>query len=273
MKASLSALIITKNNEETVGKTIESVRNFDEIVVVDSNSTDKTRDIVYKVLKVHKVYKVVTKEFDDIGKQRSYGMKYVSGDWVLILDSDEVVSERLAKEIKSVIRSQKLNNSAYEIPYQNYFLGRQINHGGENYKMVRLFRKAELEIKPSILHNKLFVKKGKIGKLKGKIIHHSYRSLGQVYSKFTDYSFRMAKIKVKNGEKSSFKKIFLYPIHMFWARFIKDKGYEDGLFRIPLDLGFAYMEFLTYLILFLMSLRGAKRRSNLKKEIASLRSQ
>ncbi|PIZ67364.1 hypothetical protein COY12_02075 [Candidatus Roizmanbacteria bacterium CG_4_10_14_0_2_um_filter_33_96] len=63
----------------------------------------------------------------------------------------------------------------------------------------------------------------------------------------------MAKEKYLSGEKSSFKKVFIYPIHMFWARFITDKGYEDGLFRIPLDLGFAYMEFVTYFMLAIMS--------------------
>ena len=67
-----------------------------------------------------------------------------------------------------------------------------------------------------------------------------------MYKKFTAYAFWEAKDKFKSGERSSLKKLILYPVHMFWARFIKDKGYKDGYFRIPLDLGFAYMEFLTY---------------------------
>lgn len=262
MKARISVLLITNNNEETIGKTIESVKEFDEIVVIDSFSTDKTlekiQNLKSQITNKSKI-KIYKKYFDDIGKQRNYGLKFCSTDWVLILDSDEIVSEKLAKEIKSVIRNQRSPNSAYKIPYQNYFLGRQVNHGGENYKMVRLFKKDALEIKPSILHNKLIVKQGKTGKLRGKIIHHSYRSLWQVLVKFTDYSFRMAKIKVSHRERPTLKKIFLYPIHMFWARFVEDKGYKDGLFRLPLDIGFAYMEFLTYLLLFIMSLRRVKR--------------
>ncbi len=249
MKASLSVLVISKNNEDTIKNTLESVKNLGEIIVVDSNSKDKTLEIVHKVLE-SKVYKVLVKEFDDIGKQRSYGLKHLSGDWVLILDSDEVVSDKLKKEILKLVQDDKQEFAAYEIPYQNYFLGKPLNYGGENYKMVRLFQRDSLEIKPSIVHNKLFVKKGRIGKLKCKILHYSYRSFGQVYRKFTDYAVKIAKIKASKKEKSSLKKIFLYPVHMFWARFIKDGGYKDGLFRIPLDLGFVYMEFLTYLLLF-----------------------
>jgi len=248
MKARLSVLIITKNNEDTIGKTLESVKGFDEIVVVDSCSKDKTREIVHKVLK-SKVYKVLSKEFDDIGKQRAYGLKYVIGDWVLILDSDEIVSEELKKEIVKLLNGYIVEKTAYEIPFQNYFIGRQIKYGGENYKMVRLFRKDALEIKPSVIHNKLITRFGKIGRLKNKIHHYSYRSILQVYKKFTYYAIKTAKIKNKEGEKSSLKKIFLYPVHMFWARFVKDKGYKDGMFRIPLDLGFGYMEFLTYFLL------------------------
>ena len=246
MKSKISTLIITKNNEETIEKTLLSLKNLsNEIIVVDSVSTDKTVEILKKNRAT-----VIVKEFNNIGRQRMYGMKYVTGDLVLILDSDEMVSEKLKKEIKKVYRqARKSNLVAYEIPFQNHFLGRPVKYGGENYKMLRLFRKEALEIKPLELHNYFVIKRGETGKLKGKIFHYSYRSLSQVYRKFTDYAIRDARIRAQKGEKSSLKKIFLYPIHMFWARFIEDKGYKDGLFRIPLDLGFAYMEFLTYIIL------------------------
>src|SRR3990167_5839805 len=246
MKSKISTLIITKNNEETIEKTLLSLKNLsNEIIVVDSVSTDKTVEI----LKKNRATAIV-KEFNNIGRQRMYGMKYVTGDLVLILDSDEMVSENLKREIKKVSRqARKSNLVAYEIPFQNHFLGRPVKYGGENYKMLRLFRKKALEIRPLELHNYFVVKKGKTSKLKGEILHYSYRSIGQIYRKFTDYAKRDARIRAQKGEKSSLKKIFLYPIHMFWARFIEDKGYKDGLFRIPLDLGFAYMEFLTYIIL------------------------
>lgn len=241
--------MITKNAAETLGKSLASVKKIaSEIIIVDSKSTDRTVEIAKNYLA-----KVYVKEFSDIGKQRMFGLSKASGKWVLILDCDEIVSRNLMKEIKSKIENKRIKINGYYISYQNFFLNKPLQYGGEDYKMLRLFRRMKLSIKPSLVHNRIEVKDQKIGYLKGKIFHHSYRSFLQTFGKFTDYGNRMAKEKYLAGERSSLKKIFLYPPHLFWARFIKDKGYEDGLFRIPLDLGFAYMEFVTYFKLFFMS--------------------
>ncbi|MEK7495714.1 MAG: glycosyltransferase family 2 protein [Patescibacteria group bacterium] len=249
MSTKLSVLMITKNAAETLEKSLASVKKIaDEIIIVDSKSTDRTVEIAKKYLA-----KVYVKEFTDIGKQRMFGLSKATGKWVLILDCDEIVSEKLMKEIKSKIENKNIKINSYYIPYLNFYLNKPLQFGGEDYKMLRLFRRIKLHMEPSLVHNKMEVKDEKIGYLKGKIFHHSYRSILQMFAKFTDYGVRMAKEKYLAGEKSSFKKIFIYPIHMFWARFFKDKGYEDGLFRIPLDLGFAYMEFVTYFMLATMS--------------------
>ena len=241
--------MITKNAAETLEKSLASIKKIaDEIIIIDSKSTDRTVEIAKNYLA-----KVYVKEFSDIGKQRIFGLSKATGKWVLILDSDEIVSEKLMKEIKLKIENCKLKINAYYISYQNFFLNKPLQYGGEDYKMLRLFRRVKLFIKPSLVHNRIEVKDQKTGYLKGKIFHHSYRSFPQMFRKFTDYGIRMAKEKFLRKEKSSFKKVFFYPAHMFYSRFIKDKGFEDGLFRIPLDLGFAYMEFITYITLFLMS--------------------
>ena len=248
-KKLLSVLMITKNADEVLEKSLASIKKIaDEIIIVDSKSTDRTVEISKNYLA-----KVYVKEFSDIGKQRIFGLSKATSKWVLILDSDEIVSERLMKEIKLKIENTRIKINGYYIPYQNFFLNKPLQFGGEDYKMLRLFRRIKLYIEPSLVHNKINLKDKKIGYLKGKIFHHSYRSYFQMINKFTDYGIRMGKEKYLNREKSSFKKIFLYPIHMFWARFIKDKGYKDGLFRIPLDLGFAYMEVVMYFLLFFYS--------------------
>jgi hypothetical protein len=169
------------------------------------------------------------------------------GEWVLMLDSDEVVSAELLQEINDVITHNSVVNG-YLIPYQNHFLGKPLHNGGEDYKILRLFRREAAVIDPALLHEKVTVH-GKTEELKGKIFHYSYRSLRQVFGKFTAYGVRDAKQRVERGERTSLKKIFMYPAHMFWARYVEDKGYKDGLFRIPLDIGFAYMEFLSYFLM------------------------
>ncbi|MDO8741736.1 MAG: glycosyltransferase family 2 protein [Candidatus Roizmanbacteria bacterium] len=248
-KGLLSVLMITKNAAETLSKSLASVKKIaDEIIIVDSESTDRTVEIAKNYLA-----KVYIKEFSDIGKQRIFGLSKASSKWILILDCDEIVSKNLMKEIKSKIENKRIKISGYYIPYQNFFLNKPLQYGGEGYKMLRLFRRVKLSIKPSLVHNRIEVKDHRVGYLKGKIFHHSYRSIFQMFKKFTDYGIRTAKEKYLAGEKSSLKKVFLYPPHLFWSRFITDKGHEDGLFRIPLDLGFAYMEFMTYFTLFIMS--------------------
>ncbi len=240
----LSVLIISKNSASVIEKTLLSVKNLvGKIIIIDNYSTDQTRQIAKK----YQTEIFLHKE-ENLGKQKAYGLKKVKTPWILILDTDEVVSTKLAKEIKQIL-AKNVSSAGFYIPYQNHLFGRPLKYGGENYQMLRLFRKNAALIEKLPLHEKVIIKKGKVGRLKNKIYHYSYRSLWQIFVKFTDYAIRDYRLKCENREKSSFAKIILYPLHMFYARFIKDKGYKDGLFRIPLDLGFAYMEFLTYLLL------------------------
>lgn len=241
----LTVLMITKDPDPIIERSINSVKRLaGEIVIIDDFSKKGSLDLILRYNP-----KVFFHKESNLGKQKAWGLKKCKSEWVLSLDSDEIVSPELATEIKNAIKQAHSDISGFIIPFQNHFLNRAINHGGEDYRMLRLFRKKDGYIKSSLVHERFELKSGKIKYLKNKILHYSYRSISQVYTKFTDYAKREAVIKFKNNEKSSLKKIILYPVHMFYARFIKDKGYKDGLFRIPLDLGFAYMEFLTYLLL------------------------
>lgn len=244
MKVKLSVVMITKNAGELIAQTLESVRKLaDEVIVVDDYSTDKTLQVTGK-------YKAILylRHEEDYGKQRSYAIARARGRWILIIDSDEIVTDSLRREIKAVIRQEtkKPKHSGFFIGFQNHFLGHPLHHGGENYKMLRLFRKKYGVMHPALVHEGVRIKRGEIATLKHKIMHYSYRSIGQMYSKFTRYAIREARQKLQKGESTGLRKIFLYPPHMLYARFIKDRGYKDGFFRLPLDLGFAYMELLTY---------------------------
>ncbi|OGK17353.1 hypothetical protein A2774_04100 [Candidatus Roizmanbacteria bacterium RIFCSPHIGHO2_01_FULL_39_12c] len=255
-KIELSLLMITKNSDELLAKSLRSVEGMvDEIVIVDNYSTDRTGEIAGKY-----GAKIYPRRSENLGGQKAYGLHKVKGDWVLNLDADEIVSYKLKRDIISLFRGRPTLKShtyqgrvkgmtGYYIPFQNHFLGRTLNYGGENYKMLRLFKKDAVKIDPVLLHERFELKRGSAGRLGGKIYHYSYRSLRQMFGKFTDYAIREFKQKSRKGEKGGLKKILLYPPHMFLARFVKDKGYRDGLIRIPLDIGFAYMEYLTYFLL------------------------
>jgi glycosyltransferase involved in cell wall biosynthesis len=241
---SLSVLIITRNASDLLEDALESIKTLSKnITLVNNGSTDNT-------LEIARDYGATIYSYNDpdLGKQRAFALSKIKTEWVLCLDSDERATPELCKEIFETISSRSKHNGYY-IYFQTHFLGKPLYYGGENYKKLWLFKKDCVTIDPSYVHEKFILTKGKAGILKNKMLHYSYRSIFQMFIKFHNYAKREALQKYNDGEKSSLKKIFLYPPHMFWARFIKDKGYKDGLFRIPLDIGFAYMEFMTYLLL------------------------
>ena len=240
----LSCYFIVKNEEGTLEKALRSVIGLaDEIIVVDDGSTDSTVNIAKKA-----GARVLSFINPSEGEKRKFAVEHCKGDWILCLDADEIVTPELATEIKKTL--PKTHMDGFLIPYQNHFLEHPLRYGGENYSFLRLFRKAAGKLENTPIHAFHSVESDKTGTLKGEILHYSYRSLWQLYSKFTDYAFREAHKKKSNGEKTSLKKITLYPAHMFWARFIKDQGYKDGIIRLPLDMAFGYMEWLTYMIMF-----------------------
>lgn len=237
--------MITKNAAGVIKKSLESVKELaDEIIIVDNYSKDETLNIAKKYSA-----KIYLNQEKDFGKQKAFGLNKTVNEWILVLDSDEIVSKELRKEIKELLSPKNIQYDGFYIKYQNHFLGKKIYFGGESYKKLRLFRKLKAVIKPALVHEEFYLKSKNISTLNHKILHHSYRSIPQVYKKFTVYAFKEAKKKIVRDDKTNLEKIFLYPPHMFWSRYIKEKGYKDGIFRIPLDLGFAYMEFLSYLLM------------------------
>lgn len=240
----LGVCYITKNPNKLLFESINSVYPWvDEIIVIDDFSTN---GIINGVVNKFGC-KLYLHKYLGEGKQRNFGLSRLTSKWVLILDADEIVTPKLAKEIFKTIQISKA--SGFYIPMQNYFVNKPIYHGGEDYSKLILLKRSQACATNNEIHSKYFVHDNKLDKLKNKINHFSYPSLLTMFIKFTSYAFRQAKEKVTLGEKTSIKKILLYAPHMFWARFISSRGYIDGFFRIPLDIGHAYMEFLTYLLM------------------------
>lgn len=241
MNHRLSVIMVTLNAEDLLHRSLMSVLSIaDEIIVIDSGSTDSTLTI----LKDFRVKLIRTKK-NHLGRNKARALALATGDLVLSLDSDEIVSALLVRAIELIKRRKNIADG-YIIPFRNHYLGKRLRYGGENYSMIRLGKRKKVRIKQVSVHESVEVNSKNIVRLKSPILHYSYRSVSQMFDKFTSYAVSEAQEKSKVGERSSLKKIILYPMHMFWARFIKDKGYKDGFFRVPLDLGFAHMEFLTY---------------------------
>lgn len=239
----IALIVIMKDAEETLERTLQSTKDLiDDYVIIDNGSSDKSREIASRYTK--KIY-INSSNSEEV--LRKFSLEKVQYNWVLVLDSDEVLTPDLVEEIKKVVKDSKY--SGYYIPQQKFIFQTPINYGGENYSLLRLFMKDKVYITTGLIHAHYEISNAKISELKNKLLHYSYRSISQLFTKFTRYAQIDAIIKYNKGERSSIKKIITYPLHMFYVRYIKEEGYKDPFIRIILDLAFAYMEFMTYFLL------------------------
>ena len=177
----LSIIIITKNESQNIADCINSANFADEIIVLDSKSSDDTVSISKKL-----GAKVFIRSWRGYGAQKNLAIKFCRGDWVLSLDADERISKSLKMEIQTVLKDPKF--SAYAIQRRSYFLSKIIKFSGwRSDKVLRLFIKGKAMYSNDRVHERLLYKE-KIGFLKGHIIHHSYRNLDSVLNKINLYS-------------------------------------------------------------------------------------
>ena len=134
------------------------------------------------------------------------------------------------------------------IPYRNYFLGHGMKASYLKYSKTRFFKKDFVFVTSVPIHEEVY-SKFKKGYLKGNILHYSFRSVGQTLRKFTYYASVEAPLLFRKGERTNLKKLTLYPLHMFWSLFIKEKGYRDGIWGFGLAMCFMYYEFAKYIML------------------------
>ncbi|MDI6736609.1 MAG: glycosyltransferase family 2 protein [bacterium] len=218
----ISVIIITYNEEENIKECLESVKWADEIIVVDSFSSDKT-------VQIGKEYtdKVIQKEFSGDGPQRQVALNLATKDWILNLDADERVSKELKEEILSKINNHRLTASAYYIPYKFYWLGKPLRFGRFGVeKHVRFFRRDKGRYSTHIVHSKVEVE-GKIGHFKNHIFHFSYKDIEDYFTRLNQYTTLSAVKKFNEGKKAHFDQFF--PPVDFCIRYFLKLGFLDGM--------------------------------------------
>jgi len=235
-----TVLIITKNAGKTLERTLKSVAGLAcNVYIVDDYSTDTTQIVARE----HGC-RVITHSMSSFGGQRAFALSQVTSEWTLVLDSDEVLTSDNRKEILFSVQRKEYNG--YYLSFRNHLFGKKLLHGELHKKMV-LFRTKQATILEKEVHERYNVK-GEIGGLPSEVAHYSYRSVLQIIQKFFTYSVLQAKQYRKEKVSINARKLFLNPLHMFFARYIKDQGYKDGWARIFLDYQFAHMEFLSYFL-------------------------
>lgn len=215
----ISAIIIAGNEEKNIADCLESVRWADEIVVVNSESTDRTVEIAKRYTD-----KVFIRRWEGYAAQKAFSLEKASNEWVLSLDADERISPELLDEIKALDFSRA---DGFYIPRRNYFLNKVIRSCGwsPDYQL-RLFRKSKTKMTDRQVHEG-FTVDGKRSRLKGELIHYTHTSIAATLRKINEYSTLEAEEKSARIHVTGIK-IFFKPLWAFFQHFIIRKGFTDG---------------------------------------------
>ena len=228
----LSVVLATFNEEENLGRCLDSVKDVaSEIVIVDGTSKDRTVEIAKEY--GAKVTVTSNPPIFHINKQKA--IDKATGDWILQLDADEVVSKGLQEEIREILDKNGVENG-YWIPRKNYYLGRFLMKGGQypDYT-VRLYRRGKGKLPQKDVHEQAVIE-GKIGYLKHALLHYPYKSFSVYFEKWMRYNHLLAsQIEAQVKGKNFFVKIFygfgyilLKPVHWMLTAYIRHKGFYDS---------------------------------------------
>lgn len=218
----LSAVIITLNEAPRIQKCLESVSFCDEIIVVDSGSTDGTQSICTKLGAT-----VVEQRWLGYGQQKDFAVQQAHNDWVLCLDADETVNEELAISIQNFMKAPSAK--ACNMARCNRFMGRWLRFG-EGYPDIslRLFHRNYAGWSHDPVHEKVACRT-EVHRLAGDILHCSEESIGQYLAKQNRYTDLQAELLQQHGKKISAGKLILSPLIRFVKFYLFKQGFRDGI--------------------------------------------
>jgi glycosyltransferase involved in cell wall biosynthesis len=235
----ISAVIITLNEEANIQACLESVAWAGQIVVVDAESTDRTREIALEYTPdVH------TRKWEGYAGAKAYAISRATSEWVLSLDADERATPDLKREIQSLPAEPGVEG--YMVPIKPYFLGRWIRHCGwyPGYKL-RLFRKAAAVMTPRKVHEGIRVE-GPTGKLAGQLLHYAYPTVRSYFDKFSRYTDLAALELHERGKRAGVLDIALRPVFSFLKMYFVKMGMLDGIQGLVLCVFSSFYVFVKY---------------------------
>ena len=218
----ITALIPCYNEEDCLAHALESVRWADEILVVDSFSTDRS-------LEIAKTYgaRIIQREYGYSASQKNWAIPQAKYDWILLLDADEVLQESAEQEIRGILEN-KASKAAYWLYRDNYYMDKKISWGTwRGDKVIRLFEKNQCRYEDKRVHAEI-ITDGEIGFLKSKIDHYTYKGLSHQLIKIDRYSTWKAKDGLEKGKSSSAVMMILKPLFSFTKSYFIKLGFLDG---------------------------------------------
>lgn len=242
----ISAVIITFNEEENIASCIESIEEVcDEIVVVDSLSTDKTIEIAEK----HPKVKVYSQKWLGYVDQKNYANSLTTFNTIFSIDADELLSKQLKESILKLKELDENLFKVYEVSRLTNYCGSWIKHcGWYPDKKIRIFNKQSVKWQGELVHETLFLPENtQIITLKGDLLHYSYKSSTDHIERMNKYSTLTAKEAFNRGKKSSCFDIWFRPKWRFFRDYIIKRGFLDGYAGYQVCKMSAYITFSKYI--------------------------
>jgi glycosyltransferase involved in cell wall biosynthesis len=222
--ATLSVVTIALNEERNIEACLASVHWADELLVVDSGSTDRTVELARKYTD-----RVITVPWQGYGATKNQALGLVRGDWVLWLDADERVTPELARDIQAVLQAGETPVAAYAMARRAYFLGRWIRHSGwYPARVTRLFRRSAGRFTERNVHEQLVVD-GPVAVLGNDLLHFTDPDLHHYFAKFNRYTTLAAEDLDAAGRRWSPADLLLRPWFQFFKMYILRLGFLDGM--------------------------------------------
>lgn len=233
----ISAIVLTKNEERNIGLCLDGLAWADEIIVVDAGSTDRTR-----MLAEERGARFVGSVFTNFSSQRNFAMTLAQTDWILFVDADERVSSELAREIKLVAEAAP---AAYAVPRHNYFFGRRLRHSGSAEDApVRLFPRGCGIWKQPV--HEYFETSLPVKKLKENLMHHTTRDLPHYMDKVSRYVPLEVETMVMKGRRAGWSDVVLRPPAKFFYLYFVRGGVCDGWAGFQYAILSSYYDFKKY---------------------------
>jgi len=251
----VSATIITKNEEHHIADCLQSARLVaDEIIVLDSGSTDRTVEIAKQYADI-----VEVTDWPGFGVQKQRALEKATGEWVLSLDADERITPELGREINH--RLANPDADAYKLPWAVTIYGTRLDFGRSGRAPLRLFRREGVRFSDALVHERILIPKGRTTKtLRGRLTHYTHRNFGHSLEKSAKYAWLGSQEKFRKGKKT---KTLLYPtarglltlIQVYFVRF----GFLDGSVGYLVAMTYAQGSFNKYAGLWTLSRRKKQR--------------
>jgi glycosyltransferase involved in cell wall biosynthesis len=244
----LSAVIITYNEVDRIEACIRGANFCDEVLIVDSHSTDGTRELAAKL-----GARVIERDWPGYRSQKEFALQAAQNDWVLCLDADEVVTPKLRAEIEALRAAGFPRHSGWTMPRALNYFGKFLRHG-LTYpdRHLRLINRVRGGWRGHEIHEYLDVS-GSVGKLRGDLEHYAYRSLSHQLVKLERYADLMARALHAKGKRAGMGKILLRPLWRFFSGYVLRAGFLDGWRGLVLSLVEANYVRQKYLKLFLLN--------------------